>query len=110
MAPDVLLGRLFRLFGRMVWFFPIQGAASGTRRNLPAPRRPAARALGGLRSALPVPAGGMPVERVGEIVEFYGRDVMLLLGGSLYLAGERLGDRTREFVEAVAAAVPEGTR
>jgi len=111
MAPDVLLGRLFRLFGADGVVFPHSGGRfryteETCRRLADRLREPWA----GLRSALPVPAGGMPVERVGEIVEFYGRDVMLLLGGSLYLAGERLGDRTREFVEAVAAAVPEGTR
>ena len=54
--------------------------------------------------AMPVPAGGMSVERVGEIVAFYGRDCMLLVGGSLYLAGSQLLDRTRSFVESVHRA------
>ena len=40
--------------------------------------------LGGLRSAFPAPGGGMSVERVPEMVRFYGEDVCLLIGGDLY--------------------------
>ncbi len=35
---------------------------------------------------------------------------MLLLGGSLYEAGEALGERTRRFVEAVRRAAPGARR
>jgi ribulose-bisphosphate carboxylase large chain len=53
---------------------------------------------------MPVPAGGMSVERVPELKREYGVDSMLLIGGSLLAAGERLAERSRAFVEAVAAA------
>jgi ribulose-bisphosphate carboxylase large chain len=53
---------------------------------------------------MPVPAGGMSVERVPEIVADYGLDTMLLIGGNLLLARERLAERSAEFVQAVAAA------
>jgi ribulose-bisphosphate carboxylase large chain len=46
----------------------------------------------------------MSVERVGELVAFYGADCMLLVGGSLYAAGADLDRRVGEFVEAVARA------
>jgi hypothetical protein len=46
----------------------------------------------------------MSVERVPEIVADYGRDSMLLIGGNLLLAGERLAERSRDFVTAVATA------
>jgi ribulose-bisphosphate carboxylase large chain len=64
-----------------------------------------------LRPALPVPAGGMLLERVDELLEFYGPDSMLLIGGNLLIARERLLERSREFVAAVeghrfAGAVP----
>jgi len=54
-----------------------------------------------MRPMLPVPAGGLSVERVPEVVHFYGNDVMLLVGGALLAAGERLPARTREFVDLV---------
>ena len=57
----------------------------------------------GLRPAFPVPAGGMTVDRVGEMITFYGRDVMLLIGGGLLSAGDALLERSREFVAKVAA-------
>jgi ribulose-bisphosphate carboxylase large chain len=56
----------------------------------------------GVRPAFPVPAGGMTVDRVEEIVAFYGCDVMLLIGGGLLSAGNALLERSREFVAKVA--------
>jgi ribulose-bisphosphate carboxylase large chain len=48
------------------------------------------------------------VERVGELIEFYGPDCILLVGGSLYQAGDALFERTRELVDQVTrAAAPE---
>lgn len=54
-----------------------------------------------LAPAVPVPAGGMSVARAAEILDFYGRDVMLLIGGNLLAAGKRLTEATAEFVETV---------
>jgi ribulose-bisphosphate carboxylase large chain len=54
-----------------------------------------------LKPALPVPAGGMTTDRVAEMLEFYGPDIMLLIGGALLSARERLTQETRAFVEAV---------
>jgi ribulose-bisphosphate carboxylase large chain len=53
---------------------------------------------------MPVDAGGLAVERVVEIVGFYGPDLMLLIGGALLADGDRLPDRTRAFVAATEAA------
>jgi ribulose-bisphosphate carboxylase large chain len=52
----------------------------------------------------------MSVERVPEIVREYGGDTVLLIGGSLLIARERLADRARAFVEAVHAAATEPAR
>jgi ribulose-bisphosphate carboxylase large chain len=53
---------------------------------------------------MPVPAGGMTVERVGEMLSGYGPETMLLIGGGLLSAKDRLLDRAREFVRAVRAS------
>lgn len=55
--------------------------------------------LGGLRTAFPAPAGGMTLERVPEMLDFYGRDVTLLIGGELHRGDRRA--RTRALREAV---------
>jgi len=55
----------------------------------------------GLRPAVPVPAGGMTTARVGELLDFYGADVMLLIGGALLEAREHLREATAAFVAEV---------
>ena len=62
-----------------------------------------------LRPALPVPAGGMRLERVEELLEFYGPDTMLLIGGNLLIERDRVLERTREFVDRVARTFPTAT-
>jgi len=104
-APSVLLGTLFRLFGADATIFPNHGGRFSYSRETcldiaAAARRP----FSGLAPSLPVPAGGMTVDRVDDMVSGYGADTMLLIGGGLLSAGERLGDRAREFVRKVAAS------
>jgi ribulose-bisphosphate carboxylase large chain len=50
---------------------------------------------------VPVPAGGMTTERAPEMLDFYGPDTILLIGGNLLAAGERLTEKTAEFVSIV---------
>jgi ribulose-bisphosphate carboxylase large chain len=100
-APP-LLARLFRLIGADAVVFPSFGGRFGYSPE-------ACRALAdvviadwhGLKPALPVPAGGMTLSRVPELLNFYGRNVMLLIGGSLLSAKENLTAETAAFVEAV---------
>jgi len=104
-APSVLLGTLFRLFGADATIFPNHGGRFSYSRATcldiaAAARRP----FSDLAPSLPVPAGGMTVDRVEDMVAGYGADTMLLIGGGLLSAGDRLGDRAREFVRKVAAS------
>jgi len=48
----------------------------------------------------------MLVERVDELLRFYGSDVMLLIGGNLLIARDNLLNRTRTFVEAAQRYQP----
>jgi ribulose-bisphosphate carboxylase large chain len=108
LAPPLLLGTLFRLFGADATIFPNHGGRFAySRETCHAIAQSARAAWDGIRPALPVPAGGMSVERVPEIVRQYGADTVLLIGGSLLIAREQLAARSRAFVEAVAAAGQE---
>jgi ribulose-bisphosphate carboxylase large chain len=101
-APATLLGKLFRLFGADAVIFPNHGGRFSYNRDTCLAIAKAARApWHGLRPALPVPAGGMTVERVPEMIAGYGADTMLLIGGGLLSAGDLLLQRSREFVAAV---------
>lgn len=101
-APPLLIGKLFRLLGADATIFPNHGGRFG---YLPETCRLIAAAARGpwdaLRACAPVPAGGMPLERVPEILDFYGHDTILLIGGGLLAARERLAEETRAFVRRV---------
>jgi ribulose-bisphosphate carboxylase large chain len=104
-APPVLLGKLFRLFGADATIFPNHGGRFAYDRGACLAIAGAAREpWAGVRPALPVPAGGMTLERVPEMIEAYGVDAMLLIGGGLLAAGEALPQASRAFVQAVRAA------
>jgi ribulose-bisphosphate carboxylase large chain len=100
-APPLLLGKLFRWLGADAIIFPNFGGRFAYTRDECAGITANGRCEWGMyRPALPVPAGGLSVERIDEIVHFYGNDVMLLIGGSLLAAGDRLAERARAFVAA----------
>jgi ribulose-bisphosphate carboxylase large chain len=101
-APPFLFGKVFRMLGADALVFPNHGGRFGYTRETC--RALAETALGewhGLKPAVPVPAGGMTTDRVGEMLDFYGSEVMLLIGGALLEARERLTEATAAFVETV---------
>lgn len=104
-APALLLGRLMRLFGADATIFPNFGGRFSYSRQTCRAIADAARApLAHHRPTLPAPAGGMSVARVDEMIEEFGSDVMLLIGGNLLEAGDALPQRAHEFVERVQRA------
>jgi len=101
-APPLLFGKLFRWLGADAVIYPNYGGRFAYSESTCHDIAKAARApWSHLRPILPVPAGGLTVERVPEVTRFYGNDVMLLIGGALLAAGERLPARTREFTDLV---------
>jgi ribulose-bisphosphate carboxylase large chain len=101
-SPPLLLGKLFRILGADAVIFPNYGGRFG---YSPDTCRALAHAAldrrDGLRPAVPVPAGGMTTDRVVEMLDFYGADVMLLIGGALLEAREHLREATSAFVTEV---------
>lgn len=96
------LTTLWRLAGIDAVIFPNHGGRFGYSEETC--RRIADAAIAptpGLAAIAPVPAGGMSVARVPEMLDFYGRDVMLLIGGNLLAEGDRLSDATAAFVATV---------
>ncbi len=81
----LIFGTLARLAGADISIFPSFGGrfsfspaacldvAAGCRSPLP-----------GVSAIFPSPGGGMTVDRAAELVDFYGQDTMLLIGGSLH--------------------------
>ena len=101
-APQFLFGKMFRMLGADALVFPNHGGRFGY--SPQTCREIAGTGLGdwhGVKPAVPVPAGGMTLQRVAEMLDFYGSRVMLLIGGALLEARERLTQETAAFVEAV---------
>lgn len=108
-APQLLLGRLFRMFGADATIFPnFGGRFSYDRATCRAIARRAREPLGRVPAILPVPAGGMRTEGVDDMIEEFGTDVMLLIGGHLLAGATTPGDsvlaRAKAFVERVHTA------
>jgi len=102
-APEVLLGTLFPLYGADAVIYPNAGGRFRYSRETCAaiahalrnPRHP-------VLPAMPVPAGGIKPARVNEVLEAHGADTMLLMGGGLIEpAEETLVARCRQFAESV---------
>jgi ribulose-bisphosphate carboxylase large chain len=106
MTPAVLLGTLFRLFGADISVFPNYGGRFTFTREecvdlADALRRP----LGAVRDAFPAPAGGMTIEKVDPMIEAYGVDTVLLIGGALLRHSSDPAVSARAFREAIEAAM-----
>ena len=101
-APPLLIGKLFRLIGADAVVFPNHGGRFGYSPDTCLALAHAARQeWHGLRRSMPAPAGGMTLARVPEMLDFYGADIMLLIGGGLLAARERLTAETAVFVAEV---------
>ena len=101
-APELLYGKLFPLYGADATIFANFGGrfsysketCGKIARSLTKPASP------GLIPTLPMPAGGIKYQQVADVLSFYGREVILLIGGGLYEAGDDAALRARvdEFV------------
>lgn len=110
-AP-LVYAKLVRLLGADAFIFPSYGGRFGFSERT---CRDVADALRdpwkGLEPCLPVPAGGMTLRRVPEILDFYGHDSMLLIGSSLLAAPPgTLTEEAGKFVRAVAEREYGGPR
>ncbi len=107
-SEATLLGKLFRWYGADGSIFPHAGGRFSYSRETcralaSALRAPHPR----VRPAFPIPGGGLRLDGLPELFDFYGRDCILLIGSSLYEAGDNLFQRARELVEQVARAASE---
>lgn len=100
-APEVMLGQIFRLVGSDAVIYPNVGGrfrfseavCSAINSRLRGP-------LGSLRPSFPVPGGGIDVTRVPYWIDRYGIDTIFLIGGSLYAQSD-LTQAARLLLDAV---------
>jgi ribulose-bisphosphate carboxylase large chain len=101
-APELLLGDLFRVAGSDGVIYPNVGG------RFPFPESACIainsrlrQRLGNVRPAFPVPGGGIDVAQLPYWIDRYGPDTMFLIGGSLYAQADlvQAAARFREAVE-----------
>jgi ribulose-bisphosphate carboxylase large chain len=100
-AHDVMYGTLMRYAGADLTIFPNYGGRfSFSEAECASIADASHRPVAGFRPIFPTPGGGMTMSRIGEIVEFYGNDVALLIGGDLHR-----GRSLRSSAEAFRSAI-----
>ena len=102
MAPAFFFGKLMRLMGSDASVFCNYGGRFGYTPELC--HHIASLCLEevpGQKPCVPVPAGGMELKRVPELLNFFGTGVILLIGGSLLSAKQNITAETAKFCDAV---------
>jgi ribulose-bisphosphate carboxylase large chain len=102
-APETLLGKIFRLYGADGVIFPNSGGRFSYSRDVCDRIARALRAPDVVAPAFPVPAGGMRMADLNSVLQHYGPDTVVLVGGSLLDApdSDAVLARGREFVAAI---------
>ncbi len=101
-APEIVLGKIFRLIGIDSSVYPNYGGRfSFTKETCFSIACRLTGRLHNIRPSFPTPAGGMELEEIPGIVQFYGKDIILLIGGSLYSRSDDLEDNARYFCQKV---------
>jgi ribulose-bisphosphate carboxylase large chain len=105
-APGVLLGQLMRLAGADATIFPNYGGRFAfSREACRAITEATARPMGSFRPIFPVPAGGMSLDRIPEMVATYGTEAIFLIGGALLRERHRLAAVVRDLHRAMVEAM-----
>ncbi len=108
--PGFLLGKIQRLLGADMVIYPDSGGRFFIF-NKDECREIAANLREGFeerfKPSMPVPAGGISISDVAKVLSFYGNDVMLLIGGSVFLHKDGLQQATRQLLELISQTVQE---
>ncbi len=95
---ECLIGQLPRLAGADIMVFPnFGGRFSFSEKQCHGIQEMALEDMGSIKPMVVSPAGGMKVERIDEMRKFYGNDVSLLIGGSLFTSPGGLTENCGKF-------------
>ncbi len=101
-SHGIALGTLMRLAGADISIFPnVGGRFSFTKEQCLDITEKSKEKLGELKPMLVSPAGGMTLERIPEMIDMYGKDCALLIGGALSRGS--LADNASQMSEMVRA-------
>ncbi|HAM50023.1 MAG TPA: ribulose 1,5-bisphosphate carboxylase large subunit [Nitrospiraceae bacterium] len=100
-SPDIILGKIFRLIGVDCSVYPNFGGRFSFDQNTCLAIANSLRdSFFHLKRSFPTPAGGINLKNVSDVINIYGKDIILLIGGSLYARSDNLQENARYFYEA----------
>ncbi len=98
MSHGVIFGQLARLAGADATIFPnFGGRFSFSREECREIVEGTVAAMGHLKAIFPAPGGGMSLDRIPDMLETYGQDLIFLIGGGLFKHGPDLVENCRYF-------------
>ena len=101
-SHGVIFGQLARLAGADATIFPnFGGRFSFSCSECKEIARATSEPMGHLRSIFPAPGGGMGLDKVPDMLETYGQDLIFLIGGGLFRHGPDLVRNCRHFRKMV---------
>jgi ribulose-bisphosphate carboxylase large chain len=101
-AHKVIFGQLPRLSGADATIFVNYGGRfSFSPQDCLGIVEGASMPMGHLSPIFPTPGGGMTLDNLPQMMDFYGNDVILLVAGGLYEHGPDLGENCRQFRQYV---------
>ncbi|MCP5046861.1 MAG: ribulose 1,5-bisphosphate carboxylase large subunit [bacterium] len=99
-----LFGQLLRLAGADATIYPNYGGRfTFSRDDCRSIVRGATVPMGNIKPVFSAPGGGMNLERIPEMIETFGKDVIFLIGGALHKVGPDLVENCQRFMKAVLA-------
>ena len=107
LSHGVLYGLLMRLAGADMTVFPNYGGRfSFSESECNDIVSGCTKPFSQTKPILPAPGGGMTTERLSGLIDFYGRDFVMLIGGGLHRYSPSLIKNSRHFMNEVKKACP----
>ena len=102
LSHGVIFGQLARLAGADATIFPnFGGRFSFSREECSKIVAGTVESMGHLKTIFPAPGGGMSFDKVPDMLETYGQDLIFLIGGGLFKHGPDLVENCRYFRKMV---------
>ena len=110
MDYHLFYGLLYRLAGVDISVYPNTGGRfMFTETDCKHIAQELTRPMDRIAKAFPCPAGGMQFEHLARMCEWYGKDAVFLLGGSLLEYSDSLANSTRAFLQQISESTRENT-
>ncbi|MBN1318573.1 MAG: hypothetical protein JXA42_24040 [Anaerolineales bacterium] len=102
-SHQVLFGQLARLAGADATIYPNYGGRfTFTRETCAGIAEATAAPMNHIKTIFPAPGGGMSLERIPDMWELYGDDVIFLIGGDLQKRGQDIVENCYRFRQLVS--------